>query len=126
MISIPTSRVVVSRKENRAFADGTGLDEILARAAALHVLFAGRAATHDRDADFPFDDIADFSASGLMALPNRVDAGGLGGSLAAAQRVCRQSRARRPISRVGDRKSLYGPCDDRGTGRLARGTGSQA
>jgi alkylation response protein AidB-like acyl-CoA dehydrogenase len=87
MISIPTSPVVVSRKENGEFADGTGLDEILARAAALHVLFAGRAATHDRDADFPFDDIADFSASGLMALPSRVDAGGLGGSLAAAQRV---------------------------------------
>ncbi|MFT8680505.1 MAG: hypothetical protein ABF821_19420, partial [Gluconacetobacter sp.] len=78
MISIPTSRVLVSRGRNGEFADGAGLDEILARAAALRVLFAGRAAAHDRDADFPFDDIADFSASGLMALPSRVDAGGLG------------------------------------------------
>ncbi|MFW7269107.1 acyl-CoA dehydrogenase family protein [Gluconacetobacter sp. Hr-1-5] len=87
MISIPASRVVVSHEENGAFAGGARRDDILARAAALRGLFAGRAAAHDRDADFPFDDIGDFSESGLMALPSRADAGGLGGSLATAQAV---------------------------------------
>lgn len=90
MISIPTSRAV-SRGESAEQVGGANPDAnpdaILARAASLRGLFVDRAAGHDRDAGFPFDDIADFIASGLMALPSRGEAGGLGGSLATAQAV---------------------------------------
>ena len=42
--------------------------EHIARALRLADVFAGRAAAHDRDASFPFENFADLSREGLLAL----------------------------------------------------------
>ena len=52
--------------------------ELVARVAALGPRFAERAAAHDRDASFPFDNYADLRAAGLLGICVPEAHGGLG------------------------------------------------
>lgn len=62
-------------------------EEILRRTDALCVLLAPRAVACDRDGRFGFEAIRLLGESGLLSLPVRRKAGGLGGSLETAQAV---------------------------------------
>jgi alkylation response protein AidB-like acyl-CoA dehydrogenase len=57
------------------------------RAAALAPQFAGRAAEHDREASFPFENFTALQEAGLLRLPIPVEFGGDGADLATACRV---------------------------------------
>ncbi len=60
------------------------------RAAELGVAFAGRAAQHDADATFPYDDFADLRNAGFLALCIPLDYGGLGADFATYCRVANE------------------------------------
>ena len=59
--------------------------DYIARASLLAASFAERAATHDRDASFPFENFEDLSQAGLLSLtvPAALGGGGVGASDAA-------------------------------------------
>ncbi len=60
--------------------------EIVARASDLAVRFAGRAAEHDQDASFPFENFAELSEAGLLSLTVPAALGGAGaGALTVAR-----------------------------------------
>ena len=61
--------------------------EHIARALRLADVFAGRAAAHDRDASFPFENFADLSREGLLALTVPAALGGSGAGARDATRV---------------------------------------
>ncbi|WP_050632080.1 acyl-CoA dehydrogenase family protein [Bradyrhizobium viridifuturi] len=61
--------------------------EHIARALRLADVFAGRAAAHDRDASFPFENFADLSREGLLALTVPAALGGGGAGARDATRV---------------------------------------
>ena len=52
-------------------AFGGTLRELIELAESLGPAFAGRAARHDREASFPFDNYADLRRAGLLGLLNR-------------------------------------------------------
>ncbi|OLT19448.1 hypothetical protein BJF78_10750 [Pseudonocardia sp. CNS-139] len=56
-------------------------DELLAIADGLAATFAERAAAHDRDATFPFDNYADLADAGILRLTVPAELGGLGAGL---------------------------------------------
>jgi alkylation response protein AidB-like acyl-CoA dehydrogenase len=58
------------------------LDTIISRADALSRNFARRAADHDRDGSFPFENFDELRAAGLLALTVPVEFGGQGAGLA--------------------------------------------
>jgi alkylation response protein AidB-like acyl-CoA dehydrogenase len=61
--------------------------EHIVRALQLAEVFATRAAAHDRDASFPFENFADLSREGLLALTVPAALGGLGASARDTARV---------------------------------------
>ena len=61
--------------------------EYIARALQLAEVFAARAPAHDRDASFPFENFADLSREGLLALTVPVALGGGGAGARDATRV---------------------------------------
>ncbi|WP_342710292.1 acyl-CoA dehydrogenase family protein [Bradyrhizobium sp. B124] len=61
--------------------------EHIARALRLAEVFAARAPVHDRDASFPFENFADLSREGLLALTVPVALGGAGAGARDATRV---------------------------------------
>jgi len=61
--------------------------EHIARALQLADVFAGRAAAHDRDASFPFENFVDLSREGLLALTVPAALGGGGAGARDATRV---------------------------------------
>ncbi|HTE85205.1 MAG TPA: acyl-CoA dehydrogenase family protein, partial [Dehalococcoidia bacterium] len=62
-------------------------DELLARAAALSADFTSRAAQHDRDASFPFENFDALRDAGLLNLTIPIEFGGLSASLTTVCRV---------------------------------------
>ena len=62
-------------------------DDLVARVRALGPEIARRAVAHDREASFPFDNFADFRATGLLAVCVPAEHGGLGASFADYVRV---------------------------------------
>ncbi|MBS1032572.1 acyl-CoA/acyl-ACP dehydrogenase [Gluconobacter cerinus] len=81
MLSIPVPRISTTKQSIKAKAD------VFAKATSLRHIFASRAAACDRDGKFPFENISDFIASGLITLPSRTISTGLGGSLSEAQTI---------------------------------------
>ena len=63
--------------------------EIVARASNLAVRFAERAAEHDRDASFPFENFAELSQAGLLSLSVPAALGGAGACARTIARVLR-------------------------------------
>ena len=61
--------------------------EHIARALRLAGVFAARAPAHDRDASFPFENFADLSREGLLALTVPAALGGGGAGARDATRV---------------------------------------
>src|SRR5262245_56584414 len=60
---------------------------LLDRAAALSADFASRAAEHDRDASFPFENFTALQEAGLLSLTVPVEFGGLGEGLVTTCRM---------------------------------------
>ena len=71
----------------------TDSEAIVGRAAALAADFATRAAAHDRDASFPFENFAALRDAGLLNLTVPVEHGGLGAGLALSCRVIQEIAA---------------------------------
>ncbi|HLG80960.1 MAG TPA: acyl-CoA dehydrogenase family protein [Bradyrhizobium sp.] len=61
--------------------------DFIARATALARRFAERAATHDREASFPFENFGELSEAGLLALTAPAALGGIGAGARDAARV---------------------------------------
>jgi len=61
--------------------------DYVARASLLAPAFAERAAAHDRDASFPFENFADLSRAGLLSLTVPVALGGAGAGASDAARI---------------------------------------
>jgi alkylation response protein AidB-like acyl-CoA dehydrogenase len=64
-----------------------GAPDLVARASELAEGFAERAAAHDRDASFPFENFADLSKAGLLALTVPAALGGAGAGARDAVRI---------------------------------------
>jgi alkylation response protein AidB-like acyl-CoA dehydrogenase len=64
--------------------------DLVERAAALSQSFAGRAAEHDRDATFPFENFEELRTAGLLNVTVPVEYGGLGAGLATVCRITRE------------------------------------